>query len=80
MCASPYTLMRIVYVSEPPEFYAVCLVCKGPIPTGRKYADLDGPAFRAYYHHRCLPADQIDAADYSRALIQSGGQKGDTSV
>jgi len=35
-----------------------CLACDGIIEAEREqvYADLDGPAFRAYYHGTCVPA------------------------
>jgi hypothetical protein len=47
--------MRLQTVAEPPGFVAVCLGCGRVIPAGTtKIADLDGPAFKAYYHTTCV--------------------------
>lgn len=41
-------------VNEPPQFMAICLDCKERIDTNEpKYADLNGEAFKAYYHKKC---------------------------
>lgn len=51
-------MARFVRVPEPPgyAFVARCLTCGDTIALGTKIADLDGPAFKAYYHAACLPA------------------------
>lgn len=65
--------MRLAKVFEDSglEFRAVCLGCGGTIPIGEKVADLDGPAFKAYYHRICaanfgLP---IDHTQYDLDLV-----------
>ena len=57
--------MRLQQVPEPPEFVAVCLKCQQVIPAGTtKIADLDGPAFKAYYHTTCVPKETSDHDDH----------------
>jgi hypothetical protein len=38
-----------------PEVLVVCLACSATLKHSDAYADLDGPAFRAYYHADCRP-------------------------
>lgn len=57
--------MRLVTVPEPPGFVATCLTCGKVIPANApKVADLDGEAFKAYYHQTCQPTqtEQEDEA------------------
>ena len=46
--------MKLRLVNEPPYFSVQCLDCGDRITTDEpKYADLNGPAYKAYYHEKC---------------------------
>ena len=47
--------MRMQLVEPVPDFYAACLACDRRMWSAGEalYADLDGPAFRAYYCGSC---------------------------
>ena len=48
--------MRIVKVDHPrPGQRLVCAACRSMIDADKAFADLDGKAFEAYYHHGCIP-------------------------
>ena len=49
--------MRLVKVDHPrPGQILVCALCGNLSPADRTVADLDGPAYRAYYHDpQCRP-------------------------
>ena len=49
--------MRLQLGPEPPYFHARCVLCQQSILSGHKYADLDGKAFKAYYHKDCVDSD-----------------------
>jgi hypothetical protein len=58
--------MRITRVSMRAGAIKVfCIHCHGFIDGSREpvYADLDGPAFEAYYHRQCLTPEQVLEAD-----------------
>ena len=53
--------MRLQIVKEPPGFATQCIACHQMIPAGTtKIADLDGPAFQAYYHTTCAPKKEAN--------------------
>ena len=60
--------MRLERVPEPPGFTAICFRCNQVIPGGTtKIADLDGPAFAAYFHTTCVP----ESADEAQCLYDA---------
>lgn len=43
-----------------------CLKCRGKLKLNGAIADLDGPAFRAYYHYACAPGPIMDPRKVAR--------------
>lgn len=54
--------MRLVKCqASQPEVIVVCAACGGTLKHSEAWADLDGPAFQAYYHEACKPRDREQA-------------------
>lgn len=70
--------MNLRLVIEPPRFSVKCYLCHETIGEREpKVADLEGPAFEAYYHQRC--AERLaEAADYKPAENLCGDPGGAT--